>query len=75
MSVCKEIGEFIVSRRKLKNLSLEDLAFECNISPSYLRRIEHGQANPTIKELSKIANVLNAEIKNPFATQTFNDVI
>lgn len=40
---------------------------ECAISVSYLRLIEHGNANPTINELWRIAEVLGVELRNPFA--------
>ena len=32
-----------------------------------VRRIEHGRANPTINELWRIAEVLEVELRNPFA--------
>lgn len=51
--------------RALRNLSQEQLALECEMSVSYLRRIEHGAANPTINELSRIAEALGAEFRNP----------
>ena len=46
MSIFVEIGTTIVSLRKEKGLTQEQLALECEISVSYLRRIEHGEANP-----------------------------
>ena len=42
MSIFVEIGTTIVSLRKEKGLTQEQLALECEISVSYLRRIEHG---------------------------------
>lgn len=56
MSVYAEIGESIVNLRKRKGFTQEKLALECEISTSYLRRIEHGAANPTIKELKRITD-------------------
>lgn len=47
--------------RTLRGLLQEQLALECEMSVSYLRRIEHGAANPTINELSRIAEALGAE--------------
>ena len=35
------------------------------VNRRYLRRIEHGAANPTINELSRIAEALGAEFRNP----------
>ena len=66
MSILDEIGDAIVYLRKRENFTQEELALECGISVSYLRRIEHGVANPTINELSTIAKVLNVELRNPF---------
>ena len=67
MSIYEEIGETIVYLRKDKGLTQESLALETGISVSYLRSIEHGKANPTITELWKIAEVLEVELRNPFA--------
>lgn len=67
VSIYREIGETIVYLRKEKGLTQEYLALETGISVSYLRLIEHGNANPTINELWKIAEVLEVELRNPFA--------
>ena len=64
MSIFVEIGTTIVSLRKEKGLTQEQLALECEISVSYLRRIEHGEANPTIHALWRLAEV---ELQNPLA--------
>ncbi|GFI62550.1 hypothetical protein IMSAG049_01734 [Clostridiales bacterium] len=68
MSIYDEIGKTIVYLRKQKGISQERLALECEISISYLRRIEHGDANPTINKLACIAKVLNVGLKNPIST-------
>ena len=67
MSIYEEIGKTIVYLRKEKGLTQENLALETGISVSYLRLIEHGEANPTINELWKIAEVLDVELRNPLA--------
>lgn len=66
MSIFDEIGITIISIRKQKGLTQEQLALECEISVSYLRLIEHGAANPTINELLLIADVLGVRLRNPF---------
>ena len=66
-AVYEEIGKTIVALRKQKNITQEELALLCRISASYLRRIEHGEANPSINELSRIAEKLQAEFRSPFA--------
>lgn len=67
MSIFVEIGTTIVSLRKEKGLTQEQLALECEISVSYLRRIEHVEANPTIHALWRLAEVLEVELQNPLA--------
>ena len=59
------LPEKLYALRKKSGLSQEQLALECEMSVSYLRRIEHGAANPTINELSRIAEALGAEFRNP----------
>ena len=65
MTIHNDIGGTIGKTRALRNLLQEQLALECEMSVSYLRRIEHGAANPTINELSRIAETLGAEFRNP----------
>ena len=65
MTIHENIGKTIVDIRTSRGLSQEQLALECEMSVSYLRRIEHGAANPTINELSRIAAALNAEFRTP----------
>ena len=59
------LPEKLYALRKKSGLSQEQLALECEMSVSYLRRIEHGAANPTINELSRIPETLGAEFRNP----------
>jgi len=66
MLIYDEIGDRIVHLRKQRGYTQEYLALECQISVSYLRRIEHGDANPTINALWRIAEVLEVELQNPF---------
>ncbi len=66
MSLHDEIGGTVVRLRKQKKYTQERLALETGISVSYLRLIEHGNANPTINELRRIADALNVELRNPF---------
>ena len=65
MTIHNDIGGTIGKTRALRDISQEQLALECEMSVSYLRRIEHGTANPTINEFSHIAAVLGAEFRNP----------
>lgn len=69
MSILLKIGNNIVSLRKLKGISQERLALDSDMSVSYLRAIEHGEANPTIDTLSRIADTL----QEPFNSLVFLD--
>lgn len=66
MWIFVDIGKTIVYLRKQKGMTQEQSALECGISISYLRRIEHEDANPTAYELLKIATVLEVRLRNPF---------
>lgn len=74
MTIHLEIGENIVRLRKQKGLTQEQLALESEMSVSYLRRIEHGEANPTVNELVGISDALEIEFKTllnvPAAAET-----
>ena len=73
MSVYDEIGRTIVDIRTQRGFSQEYLALECEMSLSYLRRIEHGTANPTINTLLRIAKVLDMDIINPICVKETAD--
>lgn len=75
MSIFDEIGDAVVYLRKLRGFTQEKLALECGISVSYLRLIEHGDANPTINELWRIAEVLEVNLQNPFVMPEVAEVV
>lgn len=52
------IGQRIYDFRTQKKLSQEALAFESEIHPAYLGRVERGEKCPTIETLYKIAKGL-----------------
>lgn len=56
-----EIGKQIRERRKILGITQPDLAEMAGISVNTLYKIETGQANPTIKVLHKIAEILGME--------------
>lgn len=53
------IGQAIITIRKEKNLSQEQLAFEAGISRHFMYRLENNLASPTIKTLEKLSVALN----------------
>jgi len=58
-----EIGEKIRLRRKKLRLRQRDLAELATITLRSLTDLENGKANPTLNQLSKIAEVLGLEFR------------
>jgi transcriptional regulator with XRE-family HTH domain len=58
-----ELGKQIKTRRNVLRITQPDLSEMAEISINTLYKIERGQANPTIKVLNKIADILGMEIK------------
>lgn len=58
----QEIGQRVRSRRKLLRLRQRDLAELAGVTLRGLTSLERGQANPTLKQLTKIADVLGLEV-------------
>ncbi|MGM9520877.1 MAG: helix-turn-helix domain-containing protein [Oscillospiraceae bacterium] len=69
MSINEEMGCNIVSIRKEKRISQEQLALNSDVSVSYLRSIEHGAANPSIKVLSSLAKTLGTSLNSIIVTR------
>ncbi len=57
-----EIGKKIRERRNTLRITQPHLAEMAEISESTLYKIENGKANPTIKVLNQIAEILGLEI-------------
>ena len=64
MSIYTDIGQNIVSLRRKKGITQEQLALNSNTSISHLRSIEHGRANPSVGLLSRIADTLGEPLLN-----------
>ena len=58
----KEIGVVIKERRQLLGLVQPDLAEMAQLSINTLYKIERGEANPSVKVLNKLAEVLGLEL-------------
>jgi transcriptional regulator with XRE-family HTH domain len=58
----EEIGITIKERRQLLGLIQPDLSEMAQISINTLYKIERGEANPSIKVLNKLAEVLGLEL-------------
>jgi transcriptional regulator with XRE-family HTH domain len=60
----KQIALKIKNLRQQKNLSIQDLAYLCDMERSSVSRIESGRINITIKTLCLISNALGVEPKD-----------
>src|SRR5512133_1489085 len=58
----EKIGHYIKHLREAKGLTSEQFAKEMKTTQSAIARIEHGNQNVTIEQLSKISDVLNRPI-------------
>lgn len=58
----KRVGERIITARKNKKISQEQLALLSDVDRTYMARIEEGKANPSIKVLHKISKTLRLPI-------------
>lgn len=57
-----KFGKLIEERRKYLQIRQEDLAELCEISTKSIQKIENDRANPTLKTLKKILDVLGMEM-------------
>lgn len=62
------IGGKISEYRKMKNLSIRDLAKLTGVTPSLLSQIERGLANPSLNTLKTIGQALEVPLFTFFAT-------
>jgi transcriptional regulator with XRE-family HTH domain len=57
-----EVGKQIKERRDTLGITQPDLAEMADISVNTLYKIETGKANPTLKVLNKIADIVGMEL-------------
>ena len=60
----KRLGENIIFHRKQLDLSQHKLAYLSDVDRSYLAEVEEGKANPTVKFLHKIANIMKIKVSD-----------
>ena len=58
MDVRKLVGANVNRVRRDRDLSQEELAFECGVHRTYISGVERGIRNPTVVVLDKIARAL-----------------
>ncbi len=64
MTGCEKVGFQIRNMRRQCGYTQEKLANDLFISQSYLRLIEHGKANPSIKMVEKIVSYLESALNS-----------
>ncbi len=62
MESIQNIGHIIQQRRDHMRITQQELADMADIGINTLYKIETGQANPTLKSLQKITDILGMEI-------------
>ena len=69
----KLIGDQIASYRRRAGLTQEQLAEYCDLSASYLNRIENGHKKPSLDVLITIADILGTTMNNLLSGNQQND--
>lgn len=62
----KQLGKRIKQIRKTAKLTQERLAEKTGLSIEYISRIERGIAQPSLKTIEKMVEVLNVEVRSFF---------
>ena len=57
-----KFGERVRNLRKLSNISIEELAFRCDLNRYYLSDVERGKRNLSLLAINKIAKGLDVPI-------------
>lgn len=67
-NVNQTLGKRVRDLRLNADLTIEELAFRAGMHPNYLGDMERGTRNPTVVNISKIADGLNIGISELFAS-------
>ena len=66
IDIVKQFGEQIRALREAKGLSQEELAFRAHVHRTYLGGIERGERNPSLKNITAIADALGVTLSELF---------
>ncbi|MDR3705193.1 MAG: helix-turn-helix transcriptional regulator [Paludibacteraceae bacterium] len=69
MNYNEEINHIVTKIKEIRssqNMSIQDLAYKCDMERSNMSRIEAGHTNITIKTLCKICTALNIPLSTLF---------
>lgn len=58
----REIGTYFRERRQVLGITQPDLAEMAQVSINTLYKLERGEANPSVKVLNKLAEILGLEL-------------
>ena len=61
--ICAEFREKLITARRIRGISQQDLARRSGISVSAIKHIESGKSNPSVDTLIHIADVLGFDLK------------
>lgn len=62
----KRFGDRVRELRREKQLSQEELAFKAGVHRTYLGGIERGERNPSLRNISAIADALGISLSELF---------
>lgn len=62
MEKSNKFGAKLKALRLERELSQEELAFQCNMQASHIGQLERGQKNPTLDTMAKIARGLDMSL-------------
>lgn len=68
-----DISKNITTYRKMKNLTIKELANLTGVTPSLLSQIEKGTANPSINTLKQVSYALDIPLFNFFINDDSNE--
>jgi transcriptional regulator with XRE-family HTH domain len=71
VDIKEKMGIRLRELRKLKGLSQERFAFECELDRTYIASIEQGKRNVSIVNIEKIAKALNMSVYDFFEKDIF----
>ena len=66
MTVKRQLGMRIRYLRRLRRMSIEDLALESNINKNYLSDLERGTRNPSLDIIARISVGLRIPLQELF---------
>lgn len=71
-TIQEQFGKRVRELRLAKGLSQEELAFRAGVHRTYLGGIERGERNPSLKNITAIAEALGITLSELFRLETPN---